>query len=554
MKLIIRFTIIFLFVSLLLFGQEKSFLYKIDTPSQIQFGKKFQSSLILKLTDELIDSLNITIKTDKEIELKKVYKKNGNFKRLFFEPVIIDEHFGNAYILHLYKSDSTLIYNHSFQLVCQFAGQKENSTEISFVFPDYSYENEEVINNDFSKEEKIKNVFVNFYHPQNLAGNSVLLNSLADIEYKFNAGDCEDLMIEFWLKTNSANLPFFNCKFENSTDSILSGNINYFNLLTFNYNSDSKYYSEKFASPGNWEYFIIYFDTFDGNIKVYGNNIFIFSKPIPANWENENVIIKFFNNGDFDSKLEIDQLRFWDFKNSIDLAAANKNYSYFNADSSRLLASYNFDEENQLNLDKDNYLIHKQNIQFTKSDAPIFSKAPELDIELYNSYFSINWEAKETREAKSFIVEKSFDGHSYIEIFRTDYSADKLKYFYSDAREFNKDVVYYRVIQINNDGTEISSAVTKIGQGNIHYFNVKQNYPNPFNPITTIKIEILEQTEIELSVYDIVGKRVAILHQRTLGKGEYTFEFDGAELPSGIYFYEVKSPNSSIVQKMILAK
>jgi len=83
---------------------------------------------------------------------------------------------------------------------------------------------------------------------------------------------------------------------------------------------------------------------------------------------------------------------------------------------------------------------------------------------------------------------------------------------------------------------------------------VGQNYPNPFNPSTSFSVEMLETADAVINVYDLVGKTIKTLHEGTLAKGTHTFSFDGSSLPSGIYFYEVKTPSSSIIKKMILTK
>ena len=81
-----------------------------------------------------------------------------------------------------------------------------------------------------------------------------------------------------------------------------------------------------------------------------------------------------------------------------------------------------------------------------------------------------------------------------------------------------------------------------------------QNYPNPFNPSTKIEFEILQDAEVEVVVYNLTGKEIEILHQGFLPSGIYKFDFDGSELPSGIYLYKVSTPQFTQTKKMILAK
>ncbi|MBP1683349.1 MAG: hypothetical protein H6Q27_913, partial [Ignavibacteriaceae bacterium] len=98
------------------------------------------------------------------------------------------------------------------------------------------------------------------------------------------------------------------------------------------------------------------------------------------------------------------------------------------------------------------------------------------------------------------------------------------------------------------------SEVVKVGQGLIEDLIIGQNYPNPFNPTTTIEFDLLQDSDVEVKIFDLAGKEVAVLHTGFLSTGSYKFKFDATGLTSGIYLYQVKTPLSSLTQKMILAK
>ena len=107
---------------------------------------------------------------------------------------------------------------------------------------------------------------------------------------------------------------------------------------------------------------------------------------------------------------------------------------------------------------------------------------------------------------------------------------------------------------MNKDSTIFYSSSTKIGQAEIEQFDVEENYPNPFNPETKITVEMYQEAEVQITVFNLVGKKVSTLHTGTLSKGVHDFRFNGEDLPSGIYLCEVKSKFSTVVKKMILAK
>lgn len=85
-------------------------------------------------------------------------------------------------------------------------------------------------------------------------------------------------------------------------------------------------------------------------------------------------------------------------------------------------------------------------------------------------------------------------------------------------------------------------------------FFLDQNYPNPFNPSTKISFGIQKPGDVSLKVYDILGREVAELVNQFLPVGEYSFNFDAAELSSGIYFYKLSSNGFTMTRKMILQK
>lgn len=85
------------------------------------------------------------------------------------------------------------------------------------------------------------------------------------------------------------------------------------------------------------------------------------------------------------------------------------------------------------------------------------------------------------------------------------------------------------------------------------------NYPNPFNPETTISFNIANQTNVELSVYNLKGQKVKVLINYELSKGDHKVVWDGRnslghKVSSGIYFYRLKTPKFDSVKKMLLMK
>ncbi|MBK8552000.1 MAG: T9SS type A sorting domain-containing protein [Ignavibacteria bacterium] len=90
-------------------------------------------------------------------------------------------------------------------------------------------------------------------------------------------------------------------------------------------------------------------------------------------------------------------------------------------------------------------------------------------------------------------------------------------------------------------------------------FALDQNFPNPFNPITKIRFSISSLTGrkifVKLVVYDAIGKEISILVNEEKYTGNYEVQFDGGNLPSGVYFYSLNLGKTNVdVEKMILLK
>jgi hypothetical protein len=94
-----------------------------------------------------------------------------------------------------------------------------------------------------------------------------------------------------------------------------------------------------------------------------------------------------------------------------------------------------------------------------------------------------------------------------------------------------------------------------------------QNYPNPFNPTTTIKYQIpervrnqvtlgklggVEESEVTLKIYDILGREIKTLVNEIQKPGSYSVVFNASNLSSGIYFYRLQTQKHQIVKKMLL--
>lgn len=132
-------------------------------------------------------------------------------------------------------------------------------------------------------------------------------------------------------------------------------------------------------------------------------------------------------------------------------------------------------------------------------------------------------------------------------------TSEFINYSFID-REAPTAKVQYRLKQIDYDGTFKYSKILEVEVKSPNSFVLFQNYPNPFNPNTIISWQSPAGVWQSLKVYDILGNEITTLVDEYKPAGKYEIEFSGQDLPSGVYFYEVKSGDFSDTKSMLLLK
>jgi hypothetical protein len=149
-------------------------------------------------------------------------------------------------------------------------------------------------------------------------------------------------------------------------------------------------------------------------------------------------------------------------------------------------------------------------------------------------------------------------------------------YTFTDNSITTSGTYYYRLKQINNDGTyqyfnkaggdfvrvrglrkidsNQSGSDAEVESSSATEFLLNQNYPNPFNPSTVIAYSIPQSTNVMMVVYNSIGQNVKVLENGFKNAGNYTVSFNASELPSGVYFYRIEAGQYTQIRKMMLLK
>jgi len=122
--------------------------------------------------------------------------------------------------------------------------------------------------------------------------------------------------------------------------------------------------------------------------------------------------------------------------------------------------------------------------------------------------------------------------------------------------ELQQDAENMRIAQWSETGVDPGTVSVELlrGDGTPSHFALEQNYPNPFNPNTTILYELPKVSQVTLSVYDLLGREVAVLVNEMKLPGNYEVRFDASGLVSGVYLYRLNAGSFVQTRKMVVVK
>lgn len=151
-----------------------------------------------------------------------------------------------------------------------------------------------------------------------------------------------------------------------------------------------------------------------------------------------------------------------------------------------------------------------------------------------------------TEEVSSFSndIGGEFMGHPYIQF--------RWKYYYTGVRITQESGQRDKMRLDNIRVTALGLSTESIEQPK--QFVLYQNYPNPFNPSTIIRYQLHQNSNISLEVYDVIGRKVAVLVNGVVPSGEHQVSFDATGLSSGIYIYRLTVNGQSEVRRMTVIK
>jgi hypothetical protein len=394
------------------------------------------------------------------------------------------------------------------------------------------------------------------YKPLKIVRNALRLESGSSFDFELTKKSVNNLWLDFWVKHYGNRTDILNIFNKITNKTLLRVMVNGFEKLcvldgnTRLLNDDS---TLPFLSGSTWNHIGIELNFTQKKLSFYSNGEL--SMEYLLNESHILTDLTFSFGSDSTYPFIIEQLRLVRPKNGFKDLTEESKFNTVNTETAEFLTQFNFDSQNELMRHNSVISVKSSRINFVPSDAPIISRSPELNLVFSSSFNQLEWKSSDIRNVSKFIVEKSTAQNSFVQIGEVDASGSISNNFqFIDESNLESEIIYYRIKQIHKDGSSVYSSQVKVGLGDVEQFSLDQNYPNPFNPVTNIVLDLFEDTEIEIIVYNLEGQEIAKLQKGFLPKGIHKFDFDGSGLPSGVYLYKVSSPVSSQTKKMLLTK
>ncbi|MBN1406340.1 MAG: VCBS repeat-containing protein [Calditrichaceae bacterium] len=206
--------------------------------------------------------------------------------------------------------------------------------------------------------------------------------------------------------------------------------------------------------------------------------------------------------------------------------------------------------------------LRNENSDITPPDVP-----QDLTASANGNYVDLYWTASEAEDLLLYNIYRSNRNDTTVAEYVNSVNHDVTSF--SDSSLTVSDTYYYWLTALDQIGNE--SGFSNVDSVNITIVGIKdtqesilndfvlyQNYPNPFNPSTTIRYSVetqnLASQQVELSIYNLVGQKVATLVNKKQPAGSYEVLWNTGDLSSGVYLYRLQAGNQAQTKRMILLK
>lgn len=195
---------------------------------------------------------------------------------------------------------------------------------------------------------------------------------------------------------------------------------------------------------------------------------------------------------------------------------------------------------------------------FYKLNSPFFVpvELASFTASVDDNNVTLSWITASELNNSGFEVERSFDKENYekVTFVSGNGTTTETNYYSFRLNERFSQTVYYRLKQIDYDGSFEYSNFIEVTGTTPNSFSLEQNFPNPFNPTTKINFTLPVESNVKINVYNLLGQKIAEIVNSKFNSGKHSIEFNGANLASGIYIYKIDAEEFTDIKKMQILK
>ena len=198
-----------------------------------------------------------------------------------------------------------------------------------------------------------------------------------------------------------------------------------------------------------------------------------------------------------------------------------------------------------------------EGIIFQYYDAALPVELVSFNGSISNDFVQLSWVTATEVNNYGFEIERFLNEYDWEKIGFVEGAGNSnspINYLYIDKAVQSSGKYSYRLKQIDIDGTYSYSGIVELNVTAPENYELKQNFPNPFNPTTSISYSTPNDGQVILVLYDLSGSEITVLFNEYKTAGNYSYTFDASNLPSGMYFYKIRSGDFVQTKKMLLMK
>lgn len=206
----------------------------------------------------------------------------------------------------------------------------------------------------------------------------------------------------------------------------------------------------------------------------------------------------------------------------------------------------------------DGYLDDEDGAEIDFEYGPIATLLQDFEAVLEKGRVELSWRMSSIDDDVAFAVSRRSSDGEWTELPSDGVERIDLSFTYLDDRVEPDESYVYRV-EFESEGSRVLLFQTEAIETPAMPLALEQNVPNPFNPSTEISYYLPDAMNVRLEIYDISGRRVALLSDGLQSKGWQTVHWDGTDtgsrsVASGVYFYRLRAGKEVISKKMVLLR